>query len=48
MAGFFVFGFALTMTPVFGPSSLRFPLSLISGRAVLIPSHDMGFGAARK
>jgi hypothetical protein len=31
--GFFVFGFALTTTPVPGLSSPRFPLSLISVRA---------------
>src|SRR5215469_1067037 len=30
MDGFFVFGFALTTTPVPGPSSPRFPLSLIN------------------
>src|ERR1700732_4367889 len=34
MDGFFVFGFALTMTPVAGPSPpFRFSTSLISGRS---------------
>jgi hypothetical protein len=33
MEGFFVLGFVLTTTPVPGPSSPRFPFSLIWARA---------------
>jgi hypothetical protein len=50
MDGFFVFGFALTTTPVPGPSSPRFPLSLISVRAddpARLPM-ILAFGRSRK
>jgi hypothetical protein len=36
--GFFVFGLALTITPVPGPSSPRFPFSLISTRGITLPA----------
>src|SRR5690348_1100662 len=50
MEGFFVFGFALTTTPVPGPSSPRFPLSLISGPSPWRCSLSMilAFGRSRK